>query len=206
MVLFLLVGCGMHQLPTTTSKEATQKTEPILISSQHRDQPIPDDQWNDETKLWLARSVLGEVGWLRPEEQSAVAWVYAIRAKQVKSYNFLGLVKRYSAAIRTTGKQRNPWLFELGFERARPDHWPSKIVWDGRYEQAWIDTLDLVDRWQAGDIPNYCPSANHFGSAFDRHRAESHRWMQVRCTNPTGSKRFRNYFYDSTRRHIGQYR
>lgn len=33
--------------------------------------PVPDEQWSPETRLWLARSLLGEVGWRRPEEQEA---------------------------------------------------------------------------------------------------------------------------------------
>jgi len=186
------------QAPTVEVVELPEQ-EQIAQPTRVVEHPVSDEEWNEETKLWLARSLLGEVGWLRPAEQSAVAWVYATRAKISRSHNFIEMVKQYSAAIRSPGKRRSPWLFELGFDRERPSSWPSGPRWEGLHDEAWIKTLELVDRWQAGEIPNYCPSANHFGGYIDRHRAEALRWTRVKCVLPEGSKRFRNRFYDSTK-------
>lgn len=153
---------------------------------------VPEDQWNDDTKLWLARSVLGEVGWRRPAEWSAVAFVYATRAEQTKRYDFIGMVKRYSAAIRGGGKTRSPWLFELGFDKTRPPSWPEGPQWQGLHDDAWLEVLAWADEWQAGQHENPCPGANHFGGYVDAHRAENARWRRVKCTAKT-----RNRFYTS---------
>ena len=221
LFLVLLIGCVHHQQveleepvpievielfemnipqiktevpPPVEPTEPEQEPEP-----EYDERPVPDNQWNDTSKLWLARSMIGEVGWRRPAEQSAVAWIYAVRAPESSTYDFLGMVKRYSAAVRTPGKRRNPWLFELGFNRTRPKAWPTGPLWTGLHDDAWIEALELADRWQNGEVPNPCPQANHFGGYVDRHRAEAARWTRVKCRPPEGSKRFRNIFYDSTR-------
>jgi hypothetical protein len=155
---------------------------------------IPDDQWNANVKLWLARSLIGEVGWRITKEHAAVAWVYAMRANQSRRHDFLGMVKRYSAAVRNPGRIRNPWLFELGLDGARPGSWPYGPLWKGRYQQAWFRLLQLADLWRAGKIANPCPGANHFGGPMDRHRAENRHWYRVKC-----KMRTRNSFYDSRR-------
>lgn len=161
--------------------------------------PVPADQWSSDVRLWLARSVLGEVGWLRLDEQAAVAWVYARRAQMSRNHTFLEMVKTYSAAIKTVGKRRNPWLFELDETVARPKSWPLSEQglgprWKGLHDKAWLKTLDMVDRWQAGKVANPCPGANHFGGYVDEHRARRQRWVRVKC-----SVRTRNRFYDSHR-------
>lgn len=155
---------------------------------------VPDDEWSDEAKLWLARSVLGEAGWKRPDEYSAIAYVYATRAEQTGRYDFLGMVKQYSAAVRAPGKRRNPWLFELGFDKTRPPSWPMGPQWPGLHDEAWFQTLEWADAWQAGEHENPCPGANHFGSYQDSHRASNARWMRIRCKVST-----RNRFYTSLR-------
>lgn len=197
-------------LPVVNTNKIQPPIQPVIVEEYTITEPdpepineytpvIPNDEWNDTTKLWLARSMIGEVGWLRPAEQSAIAWIYAVRAHGSSRYDFIGMVKQYSAAVRTPGKQRNPWLFELGFNRIRPQSWPNGPLWTGLHDNAWIAALELADQWQRGEIPNPCPRANHFGGYVDRHRAEAMRWTRVKCTPPSGSKKFRNRFYDSRR-------
>jgi hypothetical protein len=154
--------------------------------------PVPADQWTDETRLWLARSLVGEVGWRRPEEQAAVAWVYATRARS-SSKGFGWLLRRYSAAIRAPGLKRQPWIGEIRDHR-RPPSWPRGPLWKGLHDQAWLDVLELVDGFEAGLVPNPCPEANHYGGPMDAWRADAARWARV-CRD----KRFRNHFYSSTR-------
>ena len=161
--------------------------------------PVPEKEWNNEARIWLARSLIGEVGWDRPAEQTAVAWVYANRAKKLNQYTYLQMVRQYSAAVRKPGQRRQPWVFELQLNDHRPKYWPNYIEWKDHHSQYWLDTLDLIDQWQAGKIPNYCPTANHFGSYHDSLKAEALRWTRVECIVPEGGKRFRNRFYDSTK-------
>lgn len=165
--------------------------------------------WNDNVKLWAARSVLGEVGWDRPGEWGAVLWVYQTRVQQTKRYTFYQMIRQYSAATKGGNHHRNPWLFQLGMDMTRPRDWPMKNGsgprWKGLHAEAWIRTLKFVDRWQSGDVPNPCVDkrgnvANHFGGHIDRHRAEALRWTRMKCNN-TKHRRFRNYFYDSTQTH-----
>lgn len=177
--------------------------EAMLCTPLASAQVVPDGQWDDTAKLWLARSVVGEVGWRRASEQgeySAVAYVYAVRAEQSKTRSFLDMVKKYSAAVRAPGKRRNPWLFELGFDGVRPKSWPIDPDtrrgprWEGVHKNAWLDTLRWADDWQAGLRENPCPGANHFGGWVDRHRAQAARWTRVKCAIKTG-----NRFYNSLR-------
>lgn len=166
--------------------------------------PVPEDQWNDDVKLWTARSVLGEVGWDRPGEWAAVLWVYANRAKNSKRYNFYEMVRRYSAAVKRGNHHKNPWLFQLGFDKTRPTDWPRMTAkyrprWKGLYDESWMRTIRFVEIWQEGKVENPCPRANHFGGIVDRHRAEALRWTRIQC-DEKGHRKFRNIFYDSTRR------
>jgi hypothetical protein len=159
--------------------------------------PLAEEDWNDDAKLWLARSVLGEVGWRRFDEYSAVAWVYVTRAEQTKQYGFLEMIKQYSAAVREPGKTRNPWLFELDFTDTRPRSWPvnedgSGPLWKGLYDQAWLETLEWADEWADGKHPNPCPGANHFGGYVDHYRAVAKRWKRIKCQG-----KMRNRFYTS---------
>jgi len=160
---------------------------------------VPEHEWNDETKVWLARSLVGEAGWRRPVEYAAIAWVYVARARLSKSRNFLQIVRRYSAAVKNRRNRQRPWLYQLGFDGARPDDWPSGPMWAGLHKEAWLDTLDWCDEWQAGKHPNPCPRANHFGGYADEHRAEALRWTRIKCEREADGSPLRNRFYDSTR-------
>ena len=154
--------------------------------------PVPEDQWTPEVRLWLARSVLGEVGWCRPDEYTAVAWVYVTRTRQTKRYSLLRMIRTYSAAVKNRRNRRNPWLYELGSDVIRPATWPVGPRWKGLHDEAWRETLEWADEWYAGKRPNTCPGANHYGGWVDRHRAEAKRWSRVKCHVKT-----RNRFYTS---------
>lgn len=161
---------------------------------------VPEEEWNDTTKLWLARSVLGEAGWRREAEYSAIAYVYVARAEQSKTKDFLEVIKSYSAAVKSFGRRRNPWLFELGLDSARPSNWPMDDNgigprWEGLHDEAWLEVLSWADEWQEGLHDNPCPGANHYGGWVDRYRAEQARWVRIKC-----SSTMRNRFYTSLRR------
>jgi len=210
--LFMLcLRCNYPSIEVTNEKDTTPE-RPVVsvdkvpsidhqveVNQIHNEPPVPSHEWNDNARIWLARSVIGEVGWNRPAEQAAVAWVYANRAKKLKNYTFTRMVRRYSAAIRQPGRTRQPWVFELQLNDHKPRQWPSFVDWNNKHSKYWLDTLELIDEWQAGRIPNYCPSANHFGNYGDSLRAEALRWTRIKCIVPEGDKQFRNRFYDSTK-------
>lgn len=156
--------------------------------------PVPAAEWTAETRLWLARSVLGEVGWSRPQEYAAVAWVYATRSNAAKDWSLHKMIRRYSAAVRSPGLTRQPWLAQLTNSPARPKSWPEGPRWENRYDKGWMYVLKVVDLWYAGKMPNPCPGANHFGGGMDAYRATRQGWYEVKCKSP-----MRNRFYDSRR-------
>lgn len=180
--------CPFVAVAQPTTEDTGQKTKAI----QH---PISEEEWTPESRLWLARSVLGEAGWARWDEYTAIAFVYAERSKASKTHTFIRMIKKYSAAVRRPGKRRNPWLFQTktGPEALmRPPMWPMGPTWKGLYDKAWKNTLVWADQWYEGKRPNTCPGANHFGGQMDSHRAENKRWKRIKCKT-----RMRNRFYTS---------
>jgi len=155
---------------------------------------VPEEEWTEETKLWLSRSVLGEVGWNRPREWTAVAYVYARRAARSKRHTFLQMIKAYSAAVGPQGKVRSPWLFELGFDKSKPKSWPLTARWNGVHDREWIRVLVWADYWQAGHLPDPCPRADHFGGSVDYSRAKRAGFTRLYCRGM-----MRNHFYTAPR-------
>lgn len=158
--------------------------------------PIPIEQWDDETRIWLARSLVGEAGWTATKEHAAIAFVYANRWKQSgKSRSFLGLVRTYSAAVKGRSNARHPWLHHLNEEGDQPDGWAVGRAYWPNYRDRWLNVLAWTDGWAAGYFDNPCPRANHYGGYVDDRRARAAGWYRVRCEH-----RMRNRFYDSRRR------
>lgn len=200
-IAVLVAALSFSRYVCAETSEPTDESEGEPDESEGEPVPVvPEDQWNDDVKLWLARSVLGEAGWRRFDEYSAIAFVYAERAEQSASHDFLDMVRTYSAAVKPGNHHRNPWLFELGLHGERPRSWPfdpetkSGPLWSGLHREAWIETLAWADEWQAGKRANPCPGANHFGGWIDRHRAVAARWTPIKCET-----RMRNRFYTSLR-------
>lgn len=162
------------------------------------DRPITEEEWTPETRLWLSRSVLGEAGWRRPDEYSAIAWVYVTRVRQTKQFTFLKMVRTYSAAVRGRKNKQNPWLYELVPDvTKRPRSWPVDEhglgpLWKGLHDKAWQEVLEWADEWAVGKRPNPCLGANHYGGWVDRHRAVAKRWTRIKCES-----KMRNRFYNS---------
>lgn len=156
---------------------------------------VPAEEWTPETRLWLARSLVGEAGWRAADEHAAIAHVYVVRWRMSKRRSLVQLVRAYSAAVHGRRNLKHPWIYGLNVDGAEPAGWPvGKARWT-RYRDAWLDVLEWSDRWAAGAVANPCPRANHFGGHVDRHRADALRWHVVKCSAP-----MRNFFYDSTRK------
>lgn len=172
------------------------------ITSKSGEKPVPDDQWNENTKLWLARSCVGETQFgigakdESMEECFAIAWVYAKRYKELqeqgKGKSLFWIITRYSSALKGGSTKARPWILYLGYDLEKPKHWPDHLSWDV-HRPLWKDKLDRLDQWFAGNAPDPVPQANHYGGAMDAHRAE-YVWGWKRLSAPPY---FQNRFYTS---------
>jgi hypothetical protein len=132
----------------------------------------------EDTALWLAMSCVGEIGWQGAEtgECAAVMWVYRKGAAK-NGRTLLRQTRMYSAAVKR-GPHSRPWVFGLGRDGARPEHWPRHLKWS-RYKDSWIETLALADSFLRGEIEDPLPSAEHYGCELDRHRLSPKAWARI---------------------------
>jgi len=152
--------------------------------------PILPAQWDETTRILLGRSCVGEAGFHAINECIAIAWVYVKRARTI-GWPLKKVIRRYSAAVKPHSRHDRPWLFELNADGKRPESWPRHLSWP-RHRAMWLDLLAEIDRWQAGEIKDPVPDADHYGSKQDARAARLvRRWRRIDTPG------FRNWFFDS---------
>lgn len=165
----------------------------IGVGSEQREieRPIPESQWNDETKLWLARSCVGEAGFVAYEECIGIAWVYASRWRaSPRGTTLEDVIRGYSAAVKSRSTLRRKWILHLRLDGKRPNRWPKRLYWSG-HRPFWEKILSELDQWAKGYRENPVKGANHFGGKMD---TPSKSWVVIK---PTSSVAFGNLFYRS---------
>jgi hypothetical protein len=156
------------------------------------DVPIPDSEWNEDTKVWLARSCIGEAGFGADDECVGIAWTYATRYKIINgNVSFVNLIKQYSSALKAKSNTQRPWIKGLRLDSKIPKGWPSKLDWNNIHSKLWQRLLDKLDAWASGKIANPVEGADHFGGPMDANR---YNWKRV---IPSSNVVFRNRFYRS---------
>lgn len=169
--------------------------EDVNMESVHMnniDAPIDASEWNEDTKLWLARSCVGEAGFGADDECIGIAWTYATRHKIINgSVSFVSLIRQYSAALKTKSNAKRPWIMGLGLDGKTPKGWPSMLDWN-RHAKLWFRLLDRLDEWANGKVSNPVNGADHFGGPMDHN---VYNWERV---TPDSIVVFRNRFYRST--------
>lgn len=166
----------------------------ISIGSEQRitERPIPESQWNDETKLWLARSCVGEAGFVAYEECIGIAWVYAARWRaSPRGTTLEDVIRGYSAAVKRRSTLRRKWILNLRLDGKRPKRWPKRLLWSG-HRPFWEKILRELDQWAKGRRENPVEGANHFGGKMDTPRKS---WIII---EPISSVAFGNLFYRSS--------
>lgn len=145
----------------------------FVTSSAAAQPPLPEDQWTDEAKLWLARAFVAEAGWSHELDHVYIAWALTYRWRQRRlrepEVTFADVVKRYCSAFgnEDTITRRQTWvrnLPELGLD-TMPFMWPSMYSW-GRHLKYWRNVQAFTERWGAGLVRD--PSrgrVRHWGSA-----------------------------------------
>ncbi len=178
-------------LPVVEASEVFDGSEAKVLTRP----PVKNKHWDKTTKVWLARSCVGESGFWADDECIAIAWIYAKRA-HLAGWPLLKMIRRYSAAVKKTEMHRRRWIFELTADAEKPEHWPKTIRWK-RHKVAWLNILHKLDRWKRGELPDPIPAADHYGSYRDANQSYRVRTWK-RLTTPEG---FQNLYFDSSTRH-----
>jgi len=157
--------------------------------------PVKNKHWDEKTKVWLARSCVGESGFWAEDECMAIAWIYAKRSNLV-GWSLLKMIRKYSAAVKPREMHRRRWIFELDAKAEKPKHWPSNIGWK-RHKVQWLNLLAKLDAWKLGEIPDALPTADHYGSYRDANQSSRVRmWKRLKAP-----AEFKNLYFDSNTRH-----
>jgi hypothetical protein len=132
--------------------------------------PLPGVEWDDETRLTLARAMVGEADWHEPDHV-AIAHVLArrwrIHQQNREPIPFARYVELYSASLRGD-TERATWIRSL----------PWGPLPGAPYEQRWNRVQKLVRAFSEGMVKDPCPLAMHWGGTMDR-PAQS--WHPVSC-------------------------
>jgi hypothetical protein len=182
-----LIGVVVQSDPNVTQEQilagpVAEKLPPLEVR-----RPVPRSQWNDEAKLWLARSCAGEAGFTNYDECLGIAWVYATRAKELR-YPFVALIRRYSAAVKSKENKRREWILGLNLNGTKPKGWPTNLSWK-KHKVFWFRMLDMLDDWAKGYYKNPVEGANHYGGPMD---TPGKKWTKI---HPEPAWLFRNSFY-----------
>jgi len=145
--------------------------------------PLPAEQLDDEAKLTLARAMVGEADWHEPDHR-AIAWVLAKRFNSIETRKpgkttFSELVAKYASPLKTK-TERTQFIQTLPWGDPTSDAYKP-------FAKHWAAVRELVERWAAGDIPDPCPRAKHWGGAMDRPKVK---------LQPVNCGLTRNIFYE----------
>jgi hypothetical protein len=131
--------------------------------------PLPNTEWDDESRLTLARAMVGEADWHEPDHV-AIAFVLArrwrIHQQNREPISFARYIELYSKSL-SSESERSSWI------RSLP--WGPM---PGPYEQRWNRVQKLVRAFAEGMVKDPCPLAMHWGGTMDRPAMS---WHPVSC-------------------------
>jgi len=150
------------------------------IEAQDGVPPIPADQWTPETRVTLARCVVGEAGWVNSVEHVEIASALANRWRAMlengHGSTFKNHIVQYCKALQSSRK----WLLEMNGDGTVP-----RVI--ERRADDWRTALATIDKWAAGEIHAACKLAEHWAGkvAVDRRRAAravaAKKWHASKC-------------------------
>ena len=126
-------------------------------------EPVPMEQYTPETKLWLARGIVLESGFIkwdsgpkrnnREQEQLAIAYTLANRwhrrVKRIPEYRFVQMITGYCVGTKKYRTPRQRLIHKLDLSGKKPKDWPANKNF-ATYNMWWQRTLNLMDRWSLG--------------------------------------------------------
>lgn len=139
-----------------------------------RPSPLPSEQWNPATHVWLARGMVAEAGWLAEKDHIAIAFVLSRRWKtRIKKYptiRFIDVIRAYCAGLEPalhSPTLRQRWLRSLSFDISEPNSWPRKASWK-KHLPLWRKALQRSHDWYHGKYRDPCRGrAWHWGGYID---------------------------------------
>jgi hypothetical protein len=145
---------------------------------------LPEEQWNDETALWLARAMVSEADW-SSIDHAAIAWTlkrqWEARAREGSNWTFLDQIRNYCAGLHgEVRSDRMKWVRSLEGD-AQPSSWPGDVSWRV-FAPAWAKVRSLAQAWVRGQVGDPCRGrAHHWGSPEDMRNPSRFAWKTVDC-------------------------
>lgn len=157
--------------------------------------PLDRLRIHDDAALWQARSCVGEVGWTDLDACDAMTWVHIKRAA-ARGLPLRTMIREYSAPVRRAHRRprHRPWIVDLTTTGPAPATW-HRGSWS-RAQAGFRTVLERVEKVLAGEVPDPCPEAVHYGGPMDgsppRHErdpecAPSSRQLFFRPVSPGGA-------------------
>lgn len=140
----------------------------------------------EEPGVWTARAAVGEV-WFEASDDAyaAIAEVHVRRAR-ARGWSTTRVARAYSAAVRGA---RRPWVAALNTDEGRPPPgWP-RVPWAPRARR-FAHVLGVVRSVFAGERPEVCPEATHYGSVADGPPEGGLERWELACAPEGTSQRF----------------
>lgn len=133
---------------------------------------LPAEQWNDETRLWLARAMVSEADW-SIQDHAAIAWTlyrrWKDRHERDVSWTLLQQIRAYCAGFKMS-HGRAQWVMSLDGDE-KPEGWnDAEARWDV-YRPAWLYVLEFSQAWSEGKVRDPCRGrSRHWGGPMDKPR------------------------------------
>jgi hypothetical protein len=139
----------------------------LLLTSVAQADILPEDQWNEEVAVWLARAMVSEAGWKSQNDHAAIAWVlkrrWETRVDRDPEWTFLDQIKHYCTGMKGKASRRDRWVRDLSPDGSKPQGWPRNVSWE-TYLPAWNNAWDLANAWVEGEVKDPCPAADHWSA------------------------------------------
>ena len=168
----------------------------LLCSTAHAARPpIPAEQWNEYTHLWLSRAAVAESGWTAKRDHYLMAfalahgWRAKIKTERFEHLRFVDHIRNYCAGLGfNTPTRRQEWVRQLPRlgNDMRPAAW-LRGSWAVNLRR-WRRVQDRMRKWGAGRVRDESKGrVRHWGSPDARlpdvHRAkrmiETGKWREL---------------------------
>jgi len=139
-----------------------------------RKAPIPENQLTPQTRVWLARGMVSEAGWLAERDHAAIAHTLArrwqARRERWPGVTFEQIIRHYCAGFYLKESALDPrqlWVRQLNLDGFQPAAWPRNVRWD-KHLIWWRQVLQRVDQFAEGQLHDPCRGQSwHWGGLMD---------------------------------------
>lgn len=169
---FVLAAAVTPSVARAQDSEVANAPTEVVANAPEATQLVPSDQWTENTKYALAQCLVGEAGWGRVTEYSAISHLllrrWERRVQSSPTLTFEQFIRQYCAVHRIPHPSpRQQWVRDLPRgELDRNPGFPATVTWTN-YIAPWRSVRNFVDRFQTGTYADPTPTADHWGGAMD---------------------------------------